>query len=142
LEIGNDARIEFIYPDRSFYGQSAENLNNTSIALKLIYGETAFFLGGDIEKEVEREILAKGIDLQCGVMKANHHGSDSSNTEEFIKAVGPQYCVISVGKNNSFGLPSRRVENRFLRENCRILRTDQLGTIKFSTDGKKLKFYE
>jgi len=140
MQIGGGAYLEFIYPEESFYGKEAANLNNTSIALRLVHKDVSFFLGGDIEEEVERKILASGADLRSNVMKANHHGSDTSNTEEFIRAVDPEYCVITVGAKNQFGLPSKRVESRFTRGHCRILRTDLQGTIMFSSNGLRLEY--
>jgi len=76
--------------------------------------------------------------LDSDVLKVGHHGSTSSSAEEFLKAVDPDYAVISVGQDNSFGHPHLRTLKRFERLNVPILRTDERGMIELSTDGKDL----
>ncbi len=142
LDLGDDCRLELFWPDTNIMGIELDNLNNSSIAMKLIYGKSSFFLGGDIEKETEKKLLQKGIDLNSDVMKASHHGSDTSSTDEFISAVDPEYAVITVGKNNPFNLPSQRVIKRLERKNIRILRTDLNGTIKFISDGETVEYID
>ncbi|MEN8905742.1 MAG: hypothetical protein ABF289_07280 [Clostridiales bacterium] len=79
--------------------------NNNSVLCKLTYKDFSMLLTRDIEKEVEELVLKEGVDLDRDVLKVVHHGSDTSSTEEFIKAVLPEVAVVSVGKNN-FGHPS------------------------------------
>jgi competence protein ComEC len=71
-------------------------------------------------------------------MKANHHGSDSSNTLNFIKSVDPEIVVFDVGKNNRFNLPDPRIVKRFKKLSIKEYRTDMDGTIRFLSDGNQV----
>ena len=82
---------------------SYSNLNNYSAVVKITYGETAFLFMGDAEQMVESSLLNSDIDAD--VLKAGHHGADTSSTESFIHKVTPSVAVISVGKGNSYGHP-------------------------------------
>ncbi len=153
--LGNDCKMQFFYPFKNLYNQENENLNNTSIVLKLIYKNTSFLFAGDIEEGVENELIdnycvSKNIsekdfycipqnnqfNLRADVFKANHHGSDTSNSEEFLRAVNPVRAVISAGKENNFNHPSLRVINRFKDFAISFYRTDLKGTIRMESDGE------
>lgn len=136
IRLGKDASLEILYPVRDLAGTEAVNLNNTSIVLKLAYGQTQALLTGDIELEAEKELLEKEADLKAQILKVAHHGSNTSSHSEFLEAVDPQYAVISVGQENKFNHPSRRIERRLEYGGIKILRTDQEGDIVFSSDGK------
>ncbi|MHB8055172.1 MAG: DNA internalization-related competence protein ComEC/Rec2 [Candidatus Aminicenantales bacterium] len=112
--------------------------NDSSIVLKLSYGSTAFLLTGDISRKIEEEILAAGIDVRAQVLKAAHHGSDSSSSEAFLAAVRPEYIVISAGRDNRSRLPHPDTLARFVRSGARILRTDLEGAVEFRSDGDRL----
>lgn len=136
VNLGKDARIEIVYPDISLIGENKNNLNNSSVVLKLTYGDTCFLFTGDIETETEEYLLDKNINLKCEVLKVAHHGSDTSTGEAFLAEVDPGIAIISVGKNNDFGHPSRRVEKRLERSDVLIYRTDQVRTVKLESDGE------
>jgi len=137
IELGEDCELQIIYPRESLLGKEVSNLNNSSIAAKLVYGQTKFLFAGDIELEVEQELLAGGVDLGANVFKANHHGSNTSNSQEFLQAVQPEIVVIQVG-DNDFGHPSRRVIKRLKRINAQVFRNDLDGTVKLISDGKEV----
>lgn len=86
-----EAKVKILGPTSKSY----MNKNNYSIATKVTFGETDILLTGDAEELAENEILNSGYDIEAEVFKAGHHGSDTSNTEEFLKAVNPKYGVIS-----------------------------------------------
>ena len=92
-------------------------------------------MAGDSEAAREKELLESGEDLSATVFKASHHGSDTSNSEEFLKAVNPQLVVISVGAGNSFGHPSPGVLARLKRLGIRFFRTDINGNISLYFEG-------
>ena len=73
------------------------------------------------------------------VLKAAHHGSDTSSKEEFIRAVNPLYVVLSYGEGNRYGHPAPDVVERLLRNGARILKTAEMGAIEVRTDGKRMK---
>lgn len=119
--------------------EDKSNLNNNSIGIKFVYGERSFLLLGDIQSGVENQLLKSGEDLKADVWKANHHGSNAGCTKKFIEAVQPQYIVIMVGKNNKYGYPDASNVSR-MKKNCEaLLRTDENGSVVFTSDGKDLQ---
>lgn len=136
--LGNDCWLEIIYPRKSLAGQEASNLNNSSIALELVYGETDFFLSGDLEAEIEKELLEKEVVPQAQVFKANHHGSDTSNTQEFLEAISPEIVVVQVGTDNDFGHPSLRVLKRIERLDAMVYRNDIDGAVEIFSNGQEI----
>lgn len=119
---------------------SSDNLNNTSIVLRLRYGNTFFLFTGDAEREEEQDILETGRTLESTVLKVGHHGSDTSTSYPFLREIMPQYAVISVGKGNSYGHPSEEVLSRLRDAGAQVLRTDQEGDIICVSDGEKVTF--
>ena len=117
-----------------------EKPNNTSIAFLLTHGENTFLFTGDAEKEAEADMLNNGFNLAADVLHAGHHGSRTSNTQEFVDAVMPRYAVISCGVDNAFGLPDAEVLNRFREKEMMVYRTDEQGTIIAISNGEKITF--
>ena len=128
-----EAKLKVIY-----VGNDASNLNNTSIVLKLTYKNIRFLFTGDLESSVEKNILDK--DIQADILKVGHHGSSTSSSEKFIKTVNPSYAIISVGKNNSYKHPNKKTLDILSKYNVKVLRTDELGTIIFSSDGTQFNY--
>lgn len=116
------------------------NANNSSIVLKITYGETSFLFTGDAESEEESSLVNAHFDLTCDVLKIGHHGSYTSSSDVFLKAVQPKYCVISVGKDNVYGHPHSSVVERLLTTDAIIFRTDTDGEIICTSDGTSLSF--
>lgn len=135
VKLGVDSELRIIYPSRSLLGREVDNLNNSSLVLKLIYGRTGFLFTGDIETEVERELTESGVDLSADVLKVSHHGSDASNSQEFLEKVKAKIAVIQVGKDNEFGHPSLRAVKRLEKTGARVFRVDLDGTVKLFSDG-------
>lgn len=114
--------------------------NNTSIVLRLDYGETSFLFTGDAEQTVEEELLAAGYDLDVDVLKAGHHGSDTSSSYLFLREVTPEAVVISVGSGNSYGHPGTDALSRFRDVEAVVYRTDLQGTVVAKSDGTTISF--
>lgn len=112
--------------------------NNGSLVCKILLGDTSFLFTGDAEQESEAAMLSSGAGLEADVLKVGHHGSASSSSQRFVTAVAPTYAVISVGKN-SYGHPTDEVLTRLRSAGAEVLRTDELGTITFQTDGSALE---
>lgn len=134
LTIGN-SKIEFLFPDSFIDLGKTENENNKSIVFRLTHATSSFLFMGDLEIEGEVALVDKYcIDdgrcssLESDYLKAGHHGSDSSSSEEFLTAVDPEISIISVGYN-SFGHPSLRVLKKIIRQGSKVWRTDQIGDI-------------
>lgn len=117
-----------------------EDTNDTSIILKITYGETSFLFTGDAECDGEHTVLDCGADLSATVLKAGHHGSDTSICYPFLRAVMPQYAVISVGAGNSYGHPADDTLSKLRDAGVEVFRTDLQGDIFCSSDGKTVSF--
>ncbi len=130
-----DAELIFYVPT-----YNSENLNNSSIVTMITYNDKKFLFTGDIEKASEKELISKKYDLKADVLKVAHHGSNSSSTDEFLKAVNPEYCVISCGNDNSFIHPSDSTIKRLNMYANNIFRTDLLTNIVFESDNLGLKY--
>lgn len=111
------------------------NYNNQSIYIKMKIGKITVLFTGDGEYESENYILKKGYDVSADILKVAHHGSATSTFYPFLKSVNPKTAIISIGKNNIYGLPKQSVINRLILYGCKIYRTDDLGTISLSIDG-------
>lgn len=108
------------------------SLNNYSLVLKLVYGNTKFLFMGDAEELSENEINA---DISADVIKVGHHGSNTSTSAKFLAKVNPKYAIISVGENNSYNHPSIETIEKIKQYTNDIYRTDLNGTIIIKSNG-------
>ena len=111
-----------------------DNLNLSSITLRLQYGNNSFLFMGDSEKENEKTITWPKTD----VLKVGHHGSDTSSSEEFLNEVKPSISIIMAGKDNSYGLPKEEIVERLENVGSKVYRTDENGTIEVTSDGNNI----
>ena len=111
--------------------------NNNSIVLKVTHGENSFLFTGDAEIEEENDLIYAGAELESTVLKIAHHGSASSNSNEWLNAVNPAAAIISCGMNNEYGHPTVEVLDRLKERGIQIFRTDLQGDITiYEQDGK------
>lgn len=115
-----------------------DDTNNSSIVLRVEYGKNSFIFMGDAEVEEETQIINKYKDISADVIKIGHHGSASSSSKELLSAVKPQYAIISVGKDNSYGHPVQTTLDKISDAKVKIYRTDLQGDITVTSDGKKI----
>ena len=115
-------------------GEESDDNNEASIVLKIVYGEVSFLLMGDADTYVEKNILERA-NVKATVLKAGHHGSDTSSSEEFIQAVKPDVTILSYGKDNSYGHPHAEIKSRLERLSSQIYGTAEVGNIVVETDG-------
>lgn len=115
-----------------------DDTNSSSIGLMIIYGDTKFLLCGDATAETERDMLARWKNLSADVFKLSHHGSSSSNTEEFLYAVDPDAVVISCAAGNDYGHPHREVVASLKEMGVDVYRTDLQGTLIACSDGETI----
>ncbi|MCI6948128.1 MAG: MBL fold metallo-hydrolase [Oribacterium sp.] len=118
----------------------AEDSNDNSIVLKVSFGATSFLFTGDAERAEEQDLLNSGVNLLSTVLKVGHHGSDTSTSYPFLRAVAPQYAVISVGAGNSYGHPTEAVLSRLRDAGVTTFRTDMQGEITAVSDGQTINF--
>ena len=128
-----DATVQILSPSKQ-----DEDLNNMSIVLKVVYGETKFIFQGDAEKTVEKQLLNSDFDLDADIIKLGHHGSNTSSTDKYLKAVNPKYAIISCGADNSYGHPHDEVIERLKKNNIGFYVTAQTGDITVTSDGKNI----
>ncbi|MGA2132122.1 MAG: ComEC/Rec2 family competence protein [Bryobacteraceae bacterium] len=113
--------------------------NNDSLAFRVTFGRHSFLLCGDIERQVEAELVAEGLLAKTDVLKVAHHGSKTSSTAEFLDLVHPAIAVMSVGVENSYGHPHPSVVERLEQVPAGVLRTDLDGLVTVRTDGRRLE---
>jgi competence protein ComEC len=111
--------------------------NDNSMVLRLVHGEVALLLAGDVEALAEAELAWSGSSLRSDLLKAGHHGSSTSSTEAFLSRVRPAHVVYSVGAHNPFGFPSPDVAARARAAGARTHRTDA-GAVRAVSDGRRL----
>lgn len=137
-EIGNVAL--YILNDANSKYLNKLTSNDRSGIIKLVYGKISFLFVGDAEIPAEIYYLKHYKNfLDSDVLKVGHHGSKTSSSIEFLKAVSPKISLVSVGIKNKFGHPSEIVLKRLNQLNSRILRTDSLGAVLLQSDGKEIK---
>ncbi|MGE7115034.1 MBL fold metallo-hydrolase [Lysinibacillus sp. NPDC047702] len=113
--------------------EHATDNNDASIVLKIVYGNVSFLLTGDAGIALEKDMLQN--DIQATVLKAGHHGSNTSSSEKFIQAVQPEVTVLSYGEGNKYGHPHAEVVERLQAVGSKIYATAEAGTVIVSTDG-------
>lgn len=118
-----------------------DETNDTSIVLRLVYGETSFLFTGDMEASAEADLLDAGVTLKSTVLKVGHHGSSTSTSYRFLREVAPTYGVISVGVDNQYNHPNDDVLSRLRDADTVLYRTDMQGDIVCMSDGKTVTFY-
>jgi len=128
--------ITFLGPIKETY----DDLNDTSIVLRIEYDETSFLFTGDAGRESEADIIAAGYALKSTVLKVGHHGYASSATYDFLQEVKPEYAVISCDQDISDGEPSEEVLNRLHEADIKIYRTDMQDDIIAMSNGKTVTF--
>jgi len=127
LVFDSEIRLDFIYPAESLQEKTLENVNNSSIVTRLVWGESSVLFTGDLEKDKLNTLDRSSV--KSDVLKVPHHCSSDGIDEKFIAAVSPRYAVISVGRDNVFGHPSSSCSN--LLKGIQVYRTDQDGDITF-----------
>ena len=128
---GEDFKVEILSPVQEDYG---DEMNLYSVVIRITYGARRFLFMGDAETENEQQIK----DVSADFIHVGHHGSRTSSGEEFVRRVGAQIAVISVGKDNSYGLPDEDVLARWTRVGAVIYRTDEAGSLVFECDGEEI----
>ncbi len=112
--------------------------NNDSLTMRISLGKRSVLLTGDLEKEVEYRLVDEGKLVATDVLKAGHHGSRTSTTEDFLQKLQPTFAVISAGRDNLYRHPHPDVVKRLEAHHVAILRTDQYGLVRILTDGERL----
>lgn len=114
---------------------STDDYNGNSIALLLQFGEVNFYFMADVEEDQEKEII-EYFDLpKAHYLKAGHHGSKTSSSEEFLDEIMPSVVIYSAGRDNSYGHPHQEAIDRWIDHGASFLGTDATGDIIVTSDG-------
>ena len=141
IRLDENVYFEILFPDRDVSGLET---NTASVVGKLVYRETSFLLTGDSPKNIEHFLVTLDGNLPVGnldvdVLKAGHHGSKTSSSEEFVMATSPEFTVISAGKDNQYGHPHREVVELLRASGTAVLETSKGGMIVFTSDGNSVR---
>ncbi len=142
-----DVTIELLWPFESLEGKTVKDagenaeggLNDTSIVSRVTLEGKTFLFPGDAGVGVEKQILESGADVRSDMLSLAHHGSKTASSEEWLKAVDPDYATISAGQKNKYKLPAYITVRRVERLGIPLYRTDQDGTIEFLVEGGKIE---
>jgi competence protein ComEC len=115
--------------------------NNDSIVLELRWHDVSFVFTGDIGREAEDQIRTGIGPAPLRVLKVPHHGSLTSSSDRFLRALAPAVAVISVGRSNTFGHPSPVVLRRYEAVGAHVFRTDLDGAVTVDTDGSSVNIH-
>lgn len=136
IKLAENIEFNILYPLQSLEGASLKNTNDASMVMIFCYGQARILLTGDAEEKTEYQLINSSIDLKAQILQIGHHGSKSSTSENFLKAVNPGITIIQVGKNNRYGHPSQEVLSRLKNISAKIFRTDLDGDVKFLCDAR------
>lgn len=129
LDFGEGINLGFLYPLTNMKDQKVDNLNLSSVVTRLSWGKTSVIFMGDLETEGQDKLLASGQNVKSDIIKIAHHGSKDSVNNNFLSTVNPKYAVISVGKDNNFGHPSKNMLDALTGRI--VYRTDYDGDVRF-----------
>jgi competence protein ComEC len=135
--------VQILHPPPDFHPghkiPTNRELNNLSLVVRLSYKEVSFLFPGDIEKEVEYRLANQPLHEPVDVLLVPHHGSRTSSSLRFLQWLQPRIAVFSIGFDNPFHLPSRRVLERYRALGTKTYRTDHHGAVTIRTDGHKIE---
>ncbi len=133
----DDIKIKIIHPDKSY---KDNNINNMSIVVRLDHKDISVLFTGDLEHEGEEHLIRNYSEfLDCDILKVGHHGSKTASSPEFIKAVDPQYAIISTAKKNRFDFPHEITLQRFAFMGGNLMITGVDGACQIVSDGQSAK---
>jgi len=137
VQIDDDIDFEILSPVK---GKKYDDTNEYSIVTKIVYKDTSFILMGDATMENEVDIINNVPDIDIDVLKLGHHGSSTSSSDYFITKTSPKIAIISCGKNNKYGHPHQEVMRVLKKHGVTPYRTDEMGDIVITSDGKEIKY--
>ncbi|UOE96249.1 MBL fold metallo-hydrolase [Alkalihalobacillus sp. LMS39] len=122
--------LEIVNPEKR-----TGDVHKSSISLRAVYGDVTFMFTGDAEHETENEIINNNLEVESTFLQLGHHGSNTSTSSEFLKAINPEVAIYSAGSGNSYGHPHQEVIDRVLSNDIALYGTDIHGTIIVRTNG-------
>lgn len=129
LKFADGAVLRFLTPTHSYERSTLKNIHDAMLVSELDYEGKKILLMGDAEKNIEDDLVARGVVGPVDVLKAGHHGSKTSSNTEFLNTVKPKYAIVSVGRHNRYGHPNYEALLRLAISGAKIFRTDINGMI-------------
>ncbi len=118
--------FQFLTTDRT----ALRSKNNQSCVLSIRLGQSRVLIAGDIEARLERQlVLQQGEKLKADILVTPHHGSMTSSSMPFIRAVNPRHAIHTVGFLNRWKFPRPEIVTRYRRANVQQHRTDRDGAV-------------
>ncbi len=134
LDLGDGMTLHLLWPPPMYFGKTLKSIHDSNVVFKVQYGADSVLFVGDLEIEMEEELLERKIDLAADTLKVGHHGSRTSTSSGFLLAVHPSLAVVSVAAKNSYGLPDEDVLARLTHFGIPY-KTTVSGTILWKMDG-------
>jgi competence protein ComEC len=132
-----EAPFLVMHPGSGDYG---EDPNAWSVVVRLVYGETSFLFTGDAEEVAESELVARfGVGLKSDWLKAGHHGSKTSSTDEFLNRVAAEHVVVSLAYKNRYKHPHQIATHRLITWSPKIKYTSLEQGLVYVSDGKQIR---
>lgn len=136
IAIGSHLKFKVFNPDQK--PNIKEDRNEKSIVLRMDFGTNSFLFTGDATDDSESDMLGDLEDVDVDWLKLGHHGSKHSTSDDFLKKVSPQFAIASAGLNNRYKHPNEEVIEKLFSQGVKLLRTDELGTIKVECSSLEL----
>jgi competence protein ComEC len=133
VTVGDEMRLEVLHPPTQLMTNTASDISNNSVVIRLQYSQFSALLTEDVMEEAEKVILASGHTLDSLVLKVPHHGGNTSLTTPFLEAVNPELTIISVGADNRFGHPDQATLRKL--EEILTYQTAEDGSIELISGG-------
>lgn len=124
-------KIEVIHPS-SLSG----DLNTDSISTRITFGSVAFVMTGDAPTTSEQQMVNRG-NINAQILSLGHHGSNTSSSQSFLKAVNPDIAIYSAADGSQYGHPHADIVSRVENSGIKLYGTDVHGNIIIDTDGNK-----
>ncbi len=133
-----EARVNVRHPrPEQIEHPAGASLNDTSLVIEVVFGDTSLVLPGDIGAEIENAIAERFEKNRRLLLVAPHHGSEYSNSAGFIDILRPLAVIFSCGYANQFGFPAPGALRRYEERYVRTYRTDLDGAVHAISDGKQ-----
>ncbi|MBQ2087137.1 MAG: MBL fold metallo-hydrolase [Selenomonas sp.] len=145
LDLGGGVSFKVLSPPKDVVEKGSKSTdnhdpNNESVVGKLIFGKFSMMFTGDAEQQAEKVMVDNFAgDLRSTLLKAGHHGSKTSSSAAFLRAVQPEGVLISCGAGNDYGHPHKQTMKKYQSLKLKIYETDLNGTIVVTSDGKSYK---
>lgn len=130
LKIGQ-SEIKFLSPEQD---KQYKDNNEKSLVFNFLFNNKSILFTGDLPETEEAKLVKQQADLAADILKVGHHGSKTSSSEDFLRAVHPFLATISAGAGNKYGHPNYIILKRLENLGIKYLRTDESGDIVVNFD--------